>query len=43
MSKKIIKKLQFSFCNTKVADDIYKTKNLKKETRGESEINEVSM
>ena len=41
--KKIIKNSQFGFCNTKVADDIDKTKNLKKETRGESKINEVSM
>ena len=33
--KKIIKKLQFGFCNTRVANDIDKIKNLKKETRGE--------
>ena len=43
MFKKIIKKLQFGFCKTKVSNDIDKTKNLKKETRGKSEINEVSM
>lgn len=43
MFKKIIKKLQFGFCKTKVTDDLDKTKNLKRETRGKSEINEVSM
>jgi len=43
MFKKIIKKLQFGFCNSKVADDIDKTKNLKKETRREGKINEISM
>ncbi len=43
MFKKIIKKLEFGFCKTKVTDDMDKSKNLKKETRGKSEINEISM
>ncbi len=42
MFKKIIKKLQFSFCNTKVAS-VDKSKNLKKETKREGKINEIPM
>ena len=41
--KRIIKKLQFGFCNTKVSDDIDKSRNLKKETMGEIKINEIPM
>ena len=43
MRKKIIQKLRFSFCNTKITNDMDKAKILKKQTRGESKINEIPM
>ena len=43
MRKKIIQKLRFSFCNTKITNDIDKAKNLKKETKGEIKLNEIPM
>ena len=43
MLKKIIQKLRFSFCNAEVDNDIDKAKILKKQTRGESKINEIPM